>query len=173
MCAWGGQLATITWHTVAETVPTWFLLNLKVVQVIVRRISARFQYNCAKNGKGLKIGTKEADTTYGYMYLKTYSKFTFYIKSQGRVSDENFLYCCMHLASKISSCGVWTILDKNTHFYLLLKFSIFFGMYLKTYMDISVIFSKWLHLELWGNFCFLLHKIVSLVLHLLQTFVHT
>ena len=30
---------------------------------LVRRISARFQYNCAKNGKGLKIGTKEADTT--------------------------------------------------------------------------------------------------------------
>ena len=29
----------------------------------VRRISASFQYNCAKNGKGLKIGTKEADTT--------------------------------------------------------------------------------------------------------------
>ena len=25
--------------------------------------SASFQYNCAKNGKGLKIGTKEADTT--------------------------------------------------------------------------------------------------------------
>ena len=24
---------------------------------------ASFQYNCAKNGKGLKIGTKEADTT--------------------------------------------------------------------------------------------------------------
>ena len=30
---------------------------------IIRRISARFQYNCAKNGKGLKIGIKEADTT--------------------------------------------------------------------------------------------------------------
>ena len=26
-------------------------------------ISASFQYSCAKNGKGLKIGTKEADTT--------------------------------------------------------------------------------------------------------------
>ena len=31
--------------------------------LLVRRISASFQYNCAKNGKGLKIGTKEADTT--------------------------------------------------------------------------------------------------------------
>ena len=31
--------------------------------LIVRRISASFQYNCAINGKGLKIGTKEADTT--------------------------------------------------------------------------------------------------------------
>ena len=30
---------------------------------VVRRISASFQHNCAKNGKGLKIGTKEADTT--------------------------------------------------------------------------------------------------------------
>ena len=31
-------------------------------QALVRRISASFQYNCAKNGKGLKIGTKETDT---------------------------------------------------------------------------------------------------------------
>ena len=31
--------------------------------VIVPRKSASFQYNCAKNGKGLKIGTKKADTT--------------------------------------------------------------------------------------------------------------
>ena len=31
--------------------------------LLVRRISASFQYNCAKNGEGLKIGTKEADTT--------------------------------------------------------------------------------------------------------------
>ena len=27
---------------------------------------------------------------YRYMYLKTYAKFTFCIKSQGHVSDENF-----------------------------------------------------------------------------------
>ena len=40
---------------------------------------------------------------YRYMYLKTYAKFTFCIKSQGHVSDENFLYYCMHQASKISS----------------------------------------------------------------------
>ena len=33
------------------------------IQLLVWRISASFQYNCAKNGKGLKIGTKEADTT--------------------------------------------------------------------------------------------------------------
>ena len=31
--------------------------------LLVRRKSASFLYNCAKNGKGLKIGTKEADTT--------------------------------------------------------------------------------------------------------------
>ena len=35
----------------------------KIIFLLVRRISASFQYNCAKNGKGLKIGTKEADTT--------------------------------------------------------------------------------------------------------------
>ena len=29
---------------------------------LVRRICAIYQYNCTKNGKGLKIGTKEADT---------------------------------------------------------------------------------------------------------------
>ena len=45
----------------------------------------------------------------GYMYLKTYAKFTFCIKSPGHVSDENFLYYCMHLAGKISSYGVWNI----------------------------------------------------------------
>ena len=39
------------------------------------------------------------------MYLKTYAKFTFCIKSQGHVSDENFLYYCTNLASKISSYG--------------------------------------------------------------------
>ena len=33
------------------------------IHILGRRISASFQYNCAKNGKGLKIGTKEADTT--------------------------------------------------------------------------------------------------------------
>ena len=32
-------------------------------QFIVRRISASFQYSCAKNGKGLKLGTKETDTS--------------------------------------------------------------------------------------------------------------
>ena len=40
------------------------------------------------------------------MYLKTYAKFTFCIKSQGHVCDENVLYYCMHQASKISSYGV-------------------------------------------------------------------
>ena len=30
---------------------------------LVLRMSASFQYNCAKNDKGLKIGTNEADTT--------------------------------------------------------------------------------------------------------------
>ena len=70
------------------------------------------------------------------MYLKTYAKFTFCIKSQRHVSDENFLYYCIHLAGTISSCSVCNIEDKKIHFYLLLKFSIFFYMYLKTYNDI-------------------------------------
>ena len=43
---------------------------------------------------------------YRYMYLKTHAKFTFCVKSPGHVSDENFLYYCMYLASKISSYGV-------------------------------------------------------------------
>ena len=73
---------------------------------------------------------------YRYMCLKTYAKFTFCIKSPGHVPDENFLYYCMHLASKISSYRVRNISDKKTHFYLLFKFSIFFDMYLTTYMDI-------------------------------------
>ena len=38
-------------------------LALQPAIMLVRRISASFQYNCAKNGKRLKIGTKEADTT--------------------------------------------------------------------------------------------------------------
>ena len=36
---------------------------------------------------------------YRYMYLKTYAKFTFYIKSQRHVSDENFLYYCCYTLS--------------------------------------------------------------------------
>ena len=39
--------------------------------------------------------------SYRYMYLKTYAKFTFFIKSQEHVSDENFLYYCMHLGREI------------------------------------------------------------------------
>ena len=39
-------------------------MPFKILQnEIVLRISACFQYNCAKNGKGLKTGRKEADTT--------------------------------------------------------------------------------------------------------------
>ena len=43
---------------------------------------------------------------YRYMYLKTYAKFTFWIKSQRHVSDENFLCYYIHLAGTISSCSV-------------------------------------------------------------------
>ena len=68
------------------------------------------------------------------MYLKTYAKFTFCIKSQGHVSDENFLYYCMHLASKISSYGVY-IRQKDSLLFIVKAFN-FFDMYLKTYMDI-------------------------------------
>ena len=51
---------------------TILLYKLKYFQVksghlssifgIVQRICAIYQHNCAKNGKGLKVGTKEADT---------------------------------------------------------------------------------------------------------------
>ena len=41
----------------------YMFLLFDSLAIIVRRISASFQYNCAKNGKGLKIGTKEAYTT--------------------------------------------------------------------------------------------------------------
>ena len=43
---------------------------------------------------------------YRYMYLKTYAKFTFCIKSQRHVSDENFLYYRIHLAGTVSPCSV-------------------------------------------------------------------
>ena len=43
---------------------------------------------------------------YRYMYVKTYAKFTFCVKSPGHVSDENFSYYYMHIASKISFYGV-------------------------------------------------------------------
>ena len=42
---------------------------------------------------------------YSYIYLKTYTEFTFSIKSQGHVSDDYFLYYEMHLSNKISSYG--------------------------------------------------------------------
>ena len=45
---------------------------------LVRRISARFQYNCAKNGKGLKIGTKEADTTWINNRLGAFGKIKYF-----------------------------------------------------------------------------------------------
>ena len=70
------------------------------------------------------------------MYLKTNSKFTFCIKSHGHVSDENFLYYCMYLASKISSYRCLNYIRQKAHFYSLLKFSILFDTYLKTYMNI-------------------------------------
>ena len=71
-----------------------------------------------------KVVVRACYRAYRYMYLKTYANFTINIKSQGHVFDENFLYYRIHLASKISS------------FYLLLKFSSLFDMYLKTYLDI-------------------------------------
>ena len=49
---------------------------------------------------------KDPEPLYRYMYLKTYAKFTFYIKSQRHVSDENFSYYCIHLAGTISSYSV-------------------------------------------------------------------
>ena len=40
--------------------------------------------------KILSLTLMSGVTAYGYMYLKTYAKFTFCIKYQGHVSDENF-----------------------------------------------------------------------------------
>ena len=51
--------------------------------------------------KNSKLNVTFFGNRYRYMYLKRYAKFTFCIESQGHVSDENFLYYCMHLASKI------------------------------------------------------------------------
>ena len=51
------------------------------------------------------------------MYLKTYAKFTFSIKSQGHIYDENFLYYCMDLAKGKLLLTVSE--DKKIYFYLL------------------------------------------------------
>ena len=72
---------------------------------------------------------------YRYMYIKTYAKFTFCIKSQRCISDDTFLYYCMHVASKIFFLWCLKYIRQKDSL-LLLKFSIFFSIYLKTYMDI-------------------------------------
>ena len=69
------------------------------------------------------------------MYLKTYSKFTFCIKSQRHVSDENFiLLYTPSWHNFFPQCLKY--IRQNIHFHLLLKFSILFDMYLKTYIDV-------------------------------------
>ena len=59
-----------------------------------------------EKAKEIDATTKSIEERYRYMYLKTYAKFTFCKKSQRHVSDENFLYYCIHLAGTISSCSV-------------------------------------------------------------------
>ena len=55
---------------------------------------------------GIELSDDDKRLPDRYMCLKTYAEFNFYIKPQLHVSDENFLYRYMHLASKISSYGV-------------------------------------------------------------------
>ena len=43
---------------------------------------------------------------YRYMYLKTYAKFTFYIKSQRHVPDETFSYYTILQNKRMRQCGV-------------------------------------------------------------------
>ena len=69
------------------------------------------------------------------MYLKTYAKFTFCIKSQGHVSDENFrITVCIQLAKFFPRC--FRYIRQKDSLILIVKVFIFLDMYLKTYMDI-------------------------------------
>ena len=43
-----------------------------------------------KNRTQDRLDRDKLDTHYRYMYLKTYAKFTIYIKSQGHIFDETF-----------------------------------------------------------------------------------
>ena len=84
---------------------------------------------------------------YRYMYLKTYAKFTFCIKSQGHVSDENFLYYCMHLASKFLPTVSEIYKTERLTFIYCQSFQFFSICTSKHTWIFSVIFSKWLHPE--------------------------
>ena len=61
-------------------------------ELIVRRISARFQYICAKNFKGLKIGTNEADTTWYTCWTAPSPTFDLLCRSRLMLDEAKF-YC--------------------------------------------------------------------------------
>ena len=86
------------------------------------------------------------------MYLKTYAKFTFCIKSQRHVSDENFFVLLYTPGWQNFFLQCLKYIRQKIHFYLLLKFSIFSLCTSKHTMTFSIIFLEWLHSELWSNF---------------------
>ena len=54
-----------------------------------------------------KTFTKSPPASLSQVYVpQNIRKIYFFIKSQEQVSDENFLYHCIHLARKISSYGI-------------------------------------------------------------------
>jgi hypothetical protein len=59
--------------------------------------------------------------TYRYMYLKTYTKFTFWIKFEERIFLEFFLYYCILSTGAFSSRHVKILYDKKTNFWMLFK----------------------------------------------------
>ena len=89
------------------------------------------------------------------MYLKTYAKLTFCIKSQGHVSDENLLYYCMHLASKISSYGVY-IRQKDSLLFIVKAFNFFRYVPQNIHGHFQSYFQSG-YTQIGGNFCFLLY----------------
>ena len=84
--------------------------DIKHYQDTISYASSKVNYSMGRGiymlPSDMNLKIKTGTIGYRYMYLKTYAKFTFCIKSPGHVSDENFLYHCMYLASRISSYSV-------------------------------------------------------------------
>ena len=85
---------------------------------------------------------------YRYMYLKTYAKFTFCIKSPGHVSNENFFITVCTLLAKFLPTVSEIYKTKRLTFICCLSFQFFSICTSKHTWTFSVIFSKWLHPEL-------------------------